>query len=158
MKSKYVCEHCGKEFYKYPSQQKGKQHYFCSQACLAEFRKNGGYPKTEHPHLSEYNRQHNAERMTPEVRAKLRAARLSDNPDPQYYKKIYGQKEHRLVAEQMIGRKLRPGEVVHHINFDRHDNRPENLMVFSSSAEHLAWHRKHDPRFKTRKKEEVMPS
>jgi transposase len=36
--------------------------------------------------------------------------------------------EHILVCEQKIGRFLEPGEVVHHINGIRNDNRPENLI------------------------------
>lgn len=38
--------------------------------------------------------------------------------------------QHRVVAESMLGRALRPGESVHHWNKDRTDNRPENLHVF----------------------------
>jgi hypothetical protein len=49
--------------------------------------------------------------------------------------------EHRLIAEQTIGRRLRSGEVVHHLNQIKHDNRPENLQVMPSQAAHLALHR-----------------
>jgi hypothetical protein len=38
---------------------------------------------------------------------------------------------HRLVMEQIVGRKLQPFENVHHINGVRHDNRPENLELWA---------------------------
>jgi len=75
------------------------------------------------------------------VRQREKTAKGKCKPDT--YPKYHGKAEHRAVAEKKLGRPLRPGEVVHHINGDKHDNRPENLMVFSSQQEHVAYHAAH---------------
>jgi hypothetical protein len=43
---------------------------------------------------------------------------------------------HRLVMEKHLGRKLQTGEVVHHVNHDRKDNRIENLALCSNRKAH----------------------
>lgn len=40
--------------------------------------------------------------------------------------------EHRIVAEEMLGRPLMEGEVVHHLDENRTNNSPDNLLVLSS--------------------------
>jgi hypothetical protein len=48
-------------------------------------------------------------------------------------------REHRSVVENHIGRSLNKGEVVHHINGVKHDNRIENLELMSAN-EHMSHH------------------
>ena len=48
--------------------------------------------------------------------------------------------EHIAVAERVLGKPLPPGAVVHHINQDRTDNRPENLVICPSHAYHRLIH------------------
>lgn len=51
--------------------------------------------------------------------------------------------QHRAVMEEHLGRPLRHGEVVHHLNGNGHDNRLENLELFDSHGAHM---REHFPR------------
>lgn len=51
---------------------------------------------------------------------------------------------HRAIMEEHLGRKLKSGEVVHHINGDKRDNRLDNLQVMTLS-EHSRIHRMGKP-------------
>ena len=48
--------------------------------------------------------------------------------------------EHRHVVEEVLHRHLLPGETIHHINFDRADNRRENLYIFPTAGKHIKYH------------------
>lgn len=145
-KTRYGCSWCGGDAYRWPSAV-GKNVY-CTKACrskhLSKKHNPGGYLK--HPHLGELNKKLNPKRMTFETRTKLREAKLGLG-EGKTYEKTFGRHTHRVVAELKIGRKLKCGEVVHHIDGDRRNNDPDNLMVFASQSEHLEWHKIHDVRF-----------
>ncbi|MFX1367262.1 MAG: HNH endonuclease [Promethearchaeota archaeon] len=65
-----------------------------------------------------------------------------------------GRLVHRWAAEKKMRRKLHPGEVVHHSNQIKTDNRRSNLIVLNSRKEHLARHIKQsweNPRYGRRR-------
>ncbi len=53
------------------------------------------------------------------------------------YKVVY---LHRIIVEQSIGRSLRLGEIVHHLDEDKTNKSPENLVICSSASVHKRYH------------------
>ena len=171
-KVKVLCDFCGKEFLKYLSSVGDKK--FCSKECVYKFKSKKYNPEgyCKHEHLTELNIKLNPTRMTDEVKENIRWShtgmfypnRISGKPMTdetkenirwghllkgvgKAYPKIYGRHAHRVVAEAMIGRKLRPGEVVHHKDENRLNYSEDNLEVLASQKEHAKLHFKNG-RFK----------
>jgi hypothetical protein len=61
------------------------------------------------------------------------------------YTKYMGRHEHRVVMEQKIGRSLLGTEIVHHVDGNKKNNHPDNLVITSRqehSREHSTKNRK----------------
>jgi hypothetical protein len=114
---------CGATFYRWAGQVDAQ---FCSRQCW----------------LKEHN--------TPERNAAVARATSKQRGDTQRgrgegkktYCKRDGRHEHRIVAETILGRTLRPEEVVHHEDENKRNNDPTNLIIFPNQAEHARYHMK----------------
>ena len=107
-----TCERCGKEFRTYPSRLKRGEDRFCSRECGNAAR---GRAREDNPNW----------RGGRFVRSDGYVSVRVDGRDVL---------EHRHVMAGVLGRALRPDEHVHHLNHDRSDNRPENLVVLDVVA------------------------
>lgn len=132
---KVKCINCGKEFFRLAGRPDSK---YCGGRCAINYR------YKENPNLGK--------ELTEKAHEVVRGGATSGDKHYKWnggkrlskgYVLIgnynHGRREHIVVAEKMIGRKLRKNEVVHHINENKQDNRPENLKVMDR-GEHTILH------------------
>jgi len=53
-------------------------------------------------------------------------------------------REHQLIVEAAIGRKLKGKERIHHIDKDKSNNTPSNLVLCPNDAYHMLLHRRQE--------------
>lgn len=132
----------------------GENHRFCTQECYFEYlrkqspeayRKCKRCDKEFRTNPAYIKRRENAGLFcTKECFVLYRKENLKRSIGKDGYISINGVREHRIVMEKHLGRKLLKDEHVHHKNHDKTDNRIENLVILSNS-EHRREHEKDIP-------------
>ena len=112
-----ICGHCGQEYIRRAS----KTSLYCSKSCVW---------KATRGH--EYNA------LIARQSASKRGATQRGRGTKGYVKSM-GRHEHRAIAEELMGRPLERGEIVHHKDKNKHNNAPSNLEVMRR-PEHMRVH------------------
>lgn len=141
MKLEKQCEQCGETFIRYKKSGFDKAR-FCSRICVTEWKKIYVFPFHKAPWLTKLNQEpgrnakisrDSVEKRTAKLRGKYRGGKKPTYP------KMNGRHIHRQVIEKMIGRRLLPTEVVHHIDGDQNNYNPSNLQL-TTKSKHTAHH------------------
>ncbi len=119
-----ICDACGTRFRKSPSAI--KLHNFCGHLCNSKWKRTrtrelaGGWKRGELTSSS--------------GRVKVL---MPEHPRAGTSGYVY---RYHVVAEESLGRDLKPQEVVHHIDFDPTNDNPANLRVYPNESEHQRYH------------------
>ncbi len=125
------CQECGKTYLKMENQI--RESNFCCKAHLRSWNSRK---------MSEYNRLSNPMNQPGGVlESRIKRGRiLRGRGEGKTYPKLLGQHEHRQIVEMLLGRPLKAGEVVHHLDGNKRNNDPENLVVLPSQSAHCKAH------------------
>lgn len=125
------CSLCGKPYLK--KETRIRENNFCCKAHLRSWNSR---------RMSEYNRLTNPmNRPGGVLESRVRRGReLRGKGEGRTYSKLLGKHEHRQIVETLLGRPLKTGEVVHHLDGNKHNNDPENLVALPSQSVHCKAH------------------
>ena len=124
-----TCAECGTAIVKrYPCLATGRR--FCNRKCLGKYRSRVYVGESAPRWRGGTARERNRVRI-----------HRPDHPHAQANGYVY---RYRLVAEEKLGRFLRPDEIVHHIDGDESNDHPDNLLV-TTQAEHASRYDAHRP-------------
>lgn len=59
--------------------------------------------------------------------------------NPEHVRRIHN-KSARRAYQRIHGIKLKPTQIVHHLDYNPSNNKPENLHLFNSNSEHITYH------------------
>ncbi len=142
LRSKFKCSECGVDVYRLLCQV--KNNVFCSKKCVGAAKRHGSTLHCAMCDASFYRRfgeQDRGERVlqfcSRPCYADWRFAKMKAKTYP---KGDGGVHRHRIVAESIIGRELKPEEVVHHIDENRKNFHPMNLALLPSQKIHAKIH------------------
>ncbi len=71
------------------------------------------------------------------VKAGYMSIYMPEHPRAMNIGRVY---EHIVIAEKKYGREIKKGEPIHHIDFDRLNNNPDNLYICENHTEHQDLH------------------
>lgn len=147
-----VCIECGKVFDVIPSDHrlKGAGIKYCSKECASKGLQTGEIKTCEFCGKEFYTTRHRfcSKTCANEHRSANAPGKIyTENGYNVIHKRGYNKKgnakEHVLIMEDYIGRRLMPNECVHHINGIKNDNRIENLVLMLRK-DHSRYHRMKD--------------
>lgn len=150
-KVQFSCKTCGKVFYVLRCDHRfkeGSEIKYCSNKCAGAAIRTGEQKPCKQCGKLFYSTRHDF--CSRECASEYRAEHSAHKPYMENgyvvhhvrgYNKKGNAKEHRLVVEEAIGRRLGKDEVVHHVNGIKTDNRLENLRVMGRK-EHSELHRR----------------
>lgn len=157
-----TCQQCGETFETYPGWVRSGRRRYCSASCRHGAQKARNLNRTGKRHTATSRAKMGTNPATRERSSQWKGGRYQNGdgywfvmvdllpPEMQALARQMTKgpyiQEHRIVAAAAIGRPITKGEVVHHINGEKTDNRPENLIA-TKRADHSQEHREIEKRF-----------